>query len=87
MRNSNLMANAATKDLLVKSLWQEGKRKEAVTVEERYDETDAVLPPALHGHVASLSHYSAVQETCSSTALDREILLMRAEQAPMDLQM
>ncbi|KAK8653773.1 hypothetical protein V6N13_127757 [Hibiscus sabdariffa] len=44
------MANAATKDLLVKSLWQEGKRKEAVTVEERYDETDAVLPPALHGH-------------------------------------
>ncbi|GMJ07943.1 hypothetical protein like AT5G66631 [Hibiscus trionum] len=55
MRNSNLMPDAATKDLLVKSLWQEGKRKEAVTVEERYDETDAVLPLALRGHVWTVS--------------------------------
>ncbi|PPD80516.1 hypothetical protein GOBAR_DD22546 [Gossypium barbadense] len=51
MRNSNLMPDAATKDLLVKSLWQEGRRKEAVIVEERYEETDGVLPLALRGHV------------------------------------
>ncbi|XVF17810.1 hypothetical protein REPUB_Repub10bG0156500 [Reevesia pubescens] len=55
MRNSNLMPDAATKDLLVKSLWQEGRRKEAVTVEERYEETDGVLPLALHGHLWTVS--------------------------------
>ncbi|KAK8674038.1 hypothetical protein V6N13_112340 [Hibiscus sabdariffa] len=55
MRNSNLMPDAATKDLLVKSLWQEGKRKEAVDVEERYVETDAALPLALRGHVWTVS--------------------------------
>ncbi|MBA0833876.1 hypothetical protein Goarm_006289 [Gossypium armourianum] len=55
MRNSNLMPDAATKDLLVKSLWQEGRRKEAVIVEERYEETDGVLPLALRGHVWTVS--------------------------------
>ncbi|KAK8717537.1 hypothetical protein V6N13_044800 [Hibiscus sabdariffa] len=55
MKNSNLMPDAATKDLLVKSLWQEGKRKEAVDVEERYEETDAALPLALRGHVWTVS--------------------------------
>ncbi|KAE8685378.1 Pentatricopeptide repeat-containing protein [Hibiscus syriacus] len=55
MRNSSLMPDAATKDLLVKSLWQEGKRKEAVDVEERYEEADAALPLALRGHVWTVS--------------------------------
>ncbi|XWS29332.1 hypothetical protein CRYUN_Cryun24cG0020100 [Craigia yunnanensis] len=55
MRNSNLMPDASTKDLLVKSLWQEGRRKEAVTVEEKYEETDGVLQMALRGHVWTVS--------------------------------
>ncbi|XVE87245.1 hypothetical protein DITRI_Ditri18aG0100900 [Diplodiscus trichospermus] len=55
MRNSNLMPDASTKDMLVKSLWQEGRRKEAVTVEERYEETDGVLPLALRGHIWTVS--------------------------------
>ncbi|XP_022739644.1 pentatricopeptide repeat-containing protein At5g66631 isoform X1 [Durio zibethinus] len=55
MRNSNLMPDAATKDFLVKSLWQEGRRKEAVTVEESYEETDGVLPLALRGHIWTVS--------------------------------
>lgn len=55
MRNSNLMPDASIKDLLVKSLWQEGRRKEAVTVEERYEETDGVLPLSLRGHVWTVS--------------------------------
>ncbi|XVF15688.1 hypothetical protein REPUB_Repub09cG0176800 [Reevesia pubescens] len=55
MRNANLMPDAATKDFLVKSLWQEGRRKEAVTVEESYEEIDGVLPLALCGHVWTVS--------------------------------
>ncbi|XP_007047055.2 PREDICTED: pentatricopeptide repeat-containing protein At5g66631 [Theobroma cacao] len=55
MRNSNLMPDSATKDLLVKSLWQEGRRKEAVTVEERYEDNDGILPLALRGHVWTVS--------------------------------
>ncbi|KAE8686002.1 putative zinc ion binding protein [Hibiscus syriacus] len=55
MRNSSLMPDAATKDLLVKSPWQEGKRKEAVDVEDRYEEADAALPLALRGYVLTVN--------------------------------
>ncbi|OMO56828.1 hypothetical protein CCACVL1_26241 [Corchorus capsularis] len=55
MRNSNLMPDAATKDLLVKSLWEEGRRKEAVAVEESFEDTNGVLPLALRGHLWTVS--------------------------------
>ncbi|KAJ4844869.1 hypothetical protein Tsubulata_004363, partial [Turnera subulata] len=55
MRNSNLMPDAPTKNLLVKSLWKEAKRKEAALVEESCDETNNVLPLVLQGHVWTVS--------------------------------
>ncbi|XP_031270782.1 pentatricopeptide repeat-containing protein At5g66631 [Pistacia vera] len=51
LSNSNLTPDAATKELLVKSLWKEGKRKEAAFVEERCEEINDVLPLALRGHI------------------------------------
>jgi pentatricopeptide repeat protein len=55
MRNSNLMPDAATKELLVKSLWKEGKRREAAAVEENCEEINDVLPLTLRGHVWTVS--------------------------------
>uniref|UniRef100_A0A5B7AD21 Pentacotripeptide-repeat region of PRORP domain-containing protein n=1 Tax=Davidia involucrata TaxID=16924 RepID=A0A5B7AD21_DAVIN len=55
MRNSTLMPDSATKQLLVKSLWKEGRLKEAAAVEERSEEINAVLPLALPGHVYTVS--------------------------------
>ncbi|KAK1586386.1 hypothetical protein Q3G72_002071 [Acer saccharum] len=51
MTNSSLMPDAATKEFLVKSLWKEGKRKEAALVEEKCEEMNDVLPLALRGHL------------------------------------
>ncbi|XP_044469461.1 pentatricopeptide repeat-containing protein At5g66631 [Mangifera indica] len=51
LSNTNLLPDAATKELLVKSLWKEGKRKEAAAVEERCEEINEVLPLALRGHI------------------------------------
>jgi len=50
MRSSNLIPNAATKDLLVKSLWKEGKQKEASIVEESGDKINSVRSHKQHGH-------------------------------------
>ncbi|KDP31821.1 hypothetical protein JCGZ_12282 [Jatropha curcas] len=55
MKNSNLMPDAATKNLLVKSLWKEGKRKEAAIVEESCEEKNEVLPLVLRGHLWTVS--------------------------------
>lgn len=55
MRNSNLMPDASTKQFLVKSLWKEGKLREAAAVEERSEEINDVLPLALPGHLYTVS--------------------------------
>ncbi|WCJ30988.1 Tetratricopeptide repeat (TPR)-like superfamily protein [Euphorbia peplus] len=55
MKNANLMPDAATKDLLVKSLWKEGKRKEAAIVEETCEDNNKSLPLALRGHMWAVS--------------------------------
>lgn len=55
MRNMNLMPDSGTKDLLVKSLWKEGKRKEAAIVEESCEENSSVLPLVLQGHIWTVS--------------------------------
>lgn len=55
LRNLNLMPDAATKELLVKSLWKEGKRREAASVEESCEETSDVLPLTMRGHIWTVS--------------------------------
>lgn len=55
MRNLNLMPDTATRDMLVKSLWKEGKRKEAAIVEESGEENNKVLPLVLRGHIWTMS--------------------------------
>jgi pentatricopeptide repeat protein len=61
MKDSNLMPDRETKELLVKSLWREEKRKEAAAVEESYEEendnknSSNVLRLALKGHVWTIS--------------------------------
>ncbi|XP_010558041.1 PREDICTED: pentatricopeptide repeat-containing protein At5g66631 [Tarenaya hassleriana] len=55
MRDTNLMPDKETKDLLVRSLWKEEKRKEAAMVEESYEEMKNVLPLKLRGHVWTIS--------------------------------
>ncbi|KAJ8764246.1 hypothetical protein K2173_005986 [Erythroxylum novogranatense] len=55
MKNSNLLLDVATKDLLVKSLWKEGKRKEAASLEESCEEFNETLPLVLQGHVWTVS--------------------------------
>ncbi|KAK2998570.1 hypothetical protein RJ639_023308, partial [Escallonia herrerae] len=54
MRTCSLMPDASTKQLLVKSLWKEGKLREAAAVEERSEEINDVLPLALPGHFFTL---------------------------------
>ncbi|KAH6826835.1 Tetratricopeptide repeat superfamily protein [Perilla frutescens var. hirtella] len=55
MRNSQLMPDAATKQLLVKSLWKEGKLREAARVEEMSEEVGDNMPLALPGHLYTVS--------------------------------
>ncbi|CAN1224899.1 Pentatricopeptide repeat-containing protein At5g66631 [Linum grandiflorum] len=55
MRSLHLMPDPATKDLLVKSLWKEGKRKEAASVVESCEESNQVLPLVLRGHIWTVS--------------------------------
>lgn len=74
MRNSNLIPDAATKELLVKSLWKEGKRREAAAVEENCEEINEVLPPTLRGHIWTVSSadltcvYNIYSKSFASTA-------------------
>ncbi|CAI0429365.1 unnamed protein product [Linum tenue] len=55
MMNSNLMPDLATKDLLVKSLWKKGKRKEAASVVESCEKISLVPPLVLRGHLWTVS--------------------------------
>ncbi|GLT39102.1 hypothetical protein SLA2020_133090 [Shorea laevis] len=55
MMNSNLMPDFATKELLLKSLWNEGRRREAAAVEESCDNRNEVLPLVLRGHIWTVS--------------------------------
>ncbi|GMG98874.1 hypothetical protein Nepgr_000714 [Nepenthes gracilis] len=55
MRNSSLLPDLATKSLLVKSLWKEGKLREAAIVEENCEEINDILPLALPGHLFTVS--------------------------------
>jgi len=55
MKNFGSMPDSATKELLVKSLWKEGRRREAAAVEESCEEVNVVLPLALPGHVWTVS--------------------------------
>ncbi|QCD90980.1 pentatricopeptide repeat-containing protein At5g66631 [Vigna unguiculata] len=55
MKNSGLVPDSATKELLVKSLWKEGRRREAAAVEESFEEINTVLPLTLQGHEWTVS--------------------------------
>lgn len=55
MTNSNLVPDATTKELLVNSLWKEGKLREAALVEEKSEEIEAPLPVAWPGNLYTLS--------------------------------
>ncbi|XP_059623742.1 pentatricopeptide repeat-containing protein At5g66631-like [Cornus florida] len=55
MANSNLMVDASTKQLLVKSLWKAGRLREAAIVEERTEDINDGLPLAVPGHVYTVS--------------------------------
>ncbi|KAL1204306.1 Pentatricopeptide repeat-containing protein [Cardamine amara subsp. amara] len=60
MKDSNLMPDKETRELLVRSLWREEKRKEAAAVEESYEEenhnkNNSVLRLTLKGHVWTIS--------------------------------
>ncbi|CAL9119507.1 unnamed protein product [Musa acuminata var. zebrina] len=56
MTSSGLAPDRATKTLLIKSLWNEGKHREAALVEERCgDEADTRLPVASPGHEWTVS--------------------------------
>lgn len=55
MRSMNLMPDAATKNLIVKSLWKEGRRREAAYVEESCEETSNDSPFSLRGHMWTMS--------------------------------
>ncbi|KAL5228759.1 hypothetical protein ABZP36_017024 [Zizania latifolia] len=55
MRGAGVAPDAPTKALLVKSLWREGKLREAAQVEERCEELSGDLPDASPGHVWTAS--------------------------------
>ncbi|KAK6128804.1 hypothetical protein DH2020_037440 [Rehmannia glutinosa] len=55
MKNSRLMPDFATKQLLVRSLWKEGKLREAAQVEEISEENGDNIPLALPGHLYTVS--------------------------------
>ncbi|KAK3163981.1 hypothetical protein QOZ80_1AG0010990 [Eleusine coracana subsp. coracana] len=55
MRAAGVAPDAPTKALLVKSLWREGKLREAAMVEERCEEAPGGLPEASPGHVWTAS--------------------------------
>ncbi|CAO2185824.1 unnamed protein product [Urochloa humidicola] len=55
MRAAGVAPDAPTKALLVKSLWKEGKLREAALVEERCEDVAGGLPEASPGHVWTAS--------------------------------
>lgn len=55
MTSAGLVPDRGTKGLLVKSLWKEGKLREAALVEERCEGVEERMPVALPGHVWTVS--------------------------------
>ncbi|ONK63888.1 uncharacterized protein A4U43_C07F19960 [Asparagus officinalis] len=55
MRSLGLVLDRGTKGLLVKSLWKEGKLREAAAVEERFEGLGERIPTVLPGHVWTVS--------------------------------
>ncbi|KAI4381682.1 hypothetical protein MLD38_007736 [Melastoma candidum] len=55
MRSSNVVPDGVTRELLVKSLWKEGKRREAAIVQDICEEIKGSLPLAITGHVWTIS--------------------------------
>ncbi|XP_078180419.1 tetratricopeptide repeat (TPR)-like superfamily protein isoform X2 [Carex rostrata] len=74
MLDAGLMPDKATKGLLVKSLWKEGKLREAAEVEERCDDVAADdWPESLPGHawtvsVSDLKHVHQIYSGCFQKA-------------------
>ncbi|KAL0430350.1 UNVERIFIED_CONTAM: Pentatricopeptide repeat-containing protein [Sesamum radiatum] len=67
MRNSRSMPDTATKQLLVKSLWKEGKLREAAQVEEISEETCDNIPLALPGHLYTQWNLHSILESTEFT--------------------
>lgn len=55
MRNLGLVPDRVMKELLVKSLWKEGKLRDAAQVEEKCEDLAQELPMATPGHVWTVS--------------------------------
>lgn len=64
MRNLNFAPDVSTKEVLVKSLWKEGKLREAAVVLELCEEIGVALPAALPGNLFTSSSVD-LQEVCS----------------------
>ncbi|GFQ05499.1 pentatricopeptide repeat-containing protein at5g66631 [Phtheirospermum japonicum] len=63
MKNSGIMPDLGTKQLLVKSLWKEGKLREAGRVEEMSEENGDDVRLALPGHLYTVSG-SDLEKVC-----------------------
>ncbi|KAL7094560.1 hypothetical protein ACP275_11G111500 [Erythranthe tilingii] len=76
MRKSRLMPDGVTKQLLVKSLWKEGKLREAAQVEETSEESSDAIPLALPGHLytVSTSDLTRVYEIYSSNFAESSLV-------------
>lgn len=61
MMNSGLMPDSATKDMLVKSLWKEGKLRGAAAVEEKSEQKNCEFPLALPGHMYTVSNADLIR--------------------------
>lgn len=73
MRAAGVAPDATTKALLVKSLWREGKLREAALVEERCEELAGGLPEAspLHKRMSrTMNCGSIAQENVESPSAD-----------------
>lgn len=73
MMNSGLMLDRGSKEVLVKSLWKEGKLREAALVEEKYEGVEDKIPLALPGHVWTVSEndFSRVCDIYSNCLRER----------------
>ncbi|KAL6507409.1 hypothetical protein OROGR_023604 [Orobanche gracilis] len=81
MRNSGIVPDLSTKQLLVKSLWKEGNFREAAQVEEMSEGNGEVIPLALPGHLYTVGTadlmkvyklYSSIITTASPAKETRE---------------
>lgn len=76
MRNSGFMTDAAAKETLVKSLWKEGKFREAASVEEVSEDIGDSIPLALPGNLytvsaADLTRVHKIYSRCFTVSEDK----------------